>query len=122
VVWSCWELKWKVSRALTRFFGEHCWTNSEAITAYYIPKAVHPFIVPIPIESLLLMLIKDTSLMDCIHQYAVMFPEKQDVEVGMETKYNSISMPEFAEIPLVASLPKETKNCEKIFPPSLTST
>jgi hypothetical protein len=27
-----------------------------------------------------------------------MFPEKWDVEVGMETKYNSISMQEFSEI------------------------
>jgi hypothetical protein len=54
--------------------------------------------VPIPIESLLLMLIKDTSLVDCIHQRAVMFLEKQDVKVGMETKYNSLYMQEFPEI------------------------
>ncbi len=44
------------------------------------------------------MLIKDTSIVDCIHQRAVMFPKKQDVKIGMETKYNSISMQEFPEI------------------------
>jgi hypothetical protein len=55
-------------------------------------------IVPVPIEGLLLPPIKDPSVMDHIHQRAVMFPEKQDVKVGMETKYNSISMQEFPEI------------------------
>ncbi len=44
------------------------------------------------------MLIKDASILDCIHQCAVMFPKKQDVKVGMETKYDSISMQEFPEI------------------------
>jgi hypothetical protein len=54
--------------------------------------------VSIPIESVLLMLIKDSSIEDCIHQRAVMFLEKRDVEVRMETKYNYISMQEFPEI------------------------
>jgi hypothetical protein len=70
------------------------------------------------------MLIKDTSIADCIHQHAVMFLEKQDVEVGMETKYNSVSMQEFPAISKEPMGDKSTKgdNCEKIFPPSLTST
>ncbi len=98
MIWSCWELKWKVSKALTRFFGEHDRIDSKTITAYHISNAVHPFIVPVLIEDLLLPPIKDPSVMDCIHQHAVMFPEKRIVEVGMETKYNSIPMQEFPEI------------------------
>jgi hypothetical protein len=83
------------SRALTCFVGEHGWINSKTITAYHIPNAVHPIIVPVPIEGLLLQPIKDPSVVDTIYQHVVMFPEKQDVKVGMETKYNSISMKKF---------------------------
>ncbi len=97
MVLSCQELNREVSRALTRFFGEHGRIDSKTITAYHIPNAMHPFIVPVPIEGLLLLSIKDPSVMDCIHQCTVMFQEKQNVEVGMETIYNSISMQEFPE-------------------------
>jgi hypothetical protein len=68
------------------------------IAAYHIPNAVHLFIVPVPIEGLLLPPIKDPSVVDCIHQHAVLFLEKQNVKVGMKTKYNSMSMEEFPEI------------------------
>ncbi len=67
------------------------------ITAYHIPNAVHPFIVPVPIEGCLLLSIKDPSVVDCIHQCAVLFPEERYVEARMEMKYNSISMEEFPE-------------------------
>ncbi len=91
MAWFCWELKREVSRALTRFFGEHGQIDSKTITAYHIPNAVHPFIVPVPIEGLLLLPIKDPSVVECIHQHVVLFLEKRNVEVVMETKYNSIS-------------------------------
>jgi hypothetical protein len=55
---------------------------------------VHPFKVPVPIEGLLFLPIKD----HCIHQHAVLFPEKWNIKVRMKTKYNSISMEEFPEI------------------------
>jgi hypothetical protein len=88
------------SRALPPLLGDNGQIYCMTITEYHIPKAVHPFIVPVPIEGLLLPPIKDPSVVDCIHQHAVLFPEKQDVEVGMETKYKSISMQdwEFPEI------------------------
>ncbi len=98
MIWSCWDLKGEVSRALTRFFGEHGWINSMTITAYHIPNAVHPFIVSGPIKGYLLPPIKDPSVVDCIHQRAVLFLKKQNIKVGMKTKYNSISMEELPEI------------------------
>jgi hypothetical protein len=44
---------------------------------------VHPFKVPVSIEGLLFPPIKDPSVVDCIHQHAVMFPEKRNIKVGM---------------------------------------
>jgi hypothetical protein len=35
---------------------------------------------------------------DCIHQHAVLFPDRRIIKVGMEMKYNYISMEEFPEI------------------------
>jgi hypothetical protein len=90
-----------------------------------VSNAVHPFKVPVPIEGHLFLPIEDPSVMDSTHQHAVLFSEKRNNEVGMKTKYNSISMEEFPEISKktwVASLPKEIKDREKIFPPSPTST
>ncbi len=109
MVRSYWELKREVSRALTRFFGEHGWINRKTITAYHIPNAVHPFIVPVQIEGLLLPPMKDPSVMDCIYQCAVMFLEKRDVRVDMETKYNSISMQKIPKISKEPMIGKSTK-------------
>jgi hypothetical protein len=81
--------------------------------------------LPVPIAGLLFPPIKNSRDMDCIHQRAVLFPEKRNIKVGMKTKYNFISMEEFPEIsknPWVVSLPKAIKDWEKIFPPSPTST
>ena len=85
MIWSYQDLKGEVSRALTRFFGEHGWIDSMTITAYHILNAVHPCIVPVPIEGHLLPPIKDPSVVYCIHQCAVLFLEKQKVEVGMKS-------------------------------------
>jgi hypothetical protein len=68
------------------------------IAAYHIPDAVHPFKVPVPIEGLLFLPIKNPGIMDSIHQHVVLFPEKQDIKVGVKTKHDSISMEEFPEI------------------------
>ncbi len=72
--------------------------DSMAIAAYHIPNAVHPFKVPVPIEGLLFLLIKNPGVVDSIHQRAVLFPEKWDIKVGVKTKHNSISMEELPEI------------------------
>jgi hypothetical protein len=69
-----------------------------SIAAFHIPDAVHPFEVPVPIEGLLFQPIKYPSVVDSIHQHVVLFPEKQNIKVGVKTKYNSISMEEFPEI------------------------
>jgi hypothetical protein len=66
--------------------------------AYHIPKAVHPFKVPLPIEGLLFGPIKNPSVLDSTHQRVVLSPEKRNIKVGVKTKYNSISMEEFQEI------------------------
>jgi hypothetical protein len=68
------------------------------IAAYHIPNAVHPFKVPVPIKGLLFPPIKNPSVVDSIHQRAVLFPEKRDIKVGVKTKHDSISMEEFPEI------------------------
>jgi hypothetical protein len=71
------------------------------IAAYHIldaVHAVHPFKVPVLIEDLLFLPIKDPGVMNSIHQCAVLFPEKQGVKVGVKTKHNSTSTEEFPEI------------------------
>ncbi len=93
------------------------------ITAYHIRNAVHPFKVPVPIEGLLFLPIKDSGVVDSVHQCAVLFPEKRKVKVGMKTKHDSISMEEFPEItkePMGGESAKRDKDWEKIFLPSLT--
>jgi hypothetical protein len=62
------------------------------IPSYHIPIAVHPFKVPVLIEGLLFPPIKNPGVVNSIHQCAVLFPEKQDIKVGVKTKHNSISM------------------------------
>jgi hypothetical protein len=69
-----------------------------SIAAYHISNAVHPFKAPVPIEGRLFPPLKNPSVMDSIHQCAVLFPEKQNIKVGVKTKYNSISMEKFPEI------------------------
>jgi hypothetical protein len=69
-----------------------------SIAAYHIPDAVHPFKVPVPIEGLLFPPIENPSVVDSIHQRAVLFLEKRNIKVGMKTKYNSIYMEEFLEV------------------------
>jgi hypothetical protein len=69
-----------------------------SITAYHISNTVHPFKVPVPIEGLLFPPIKNPSVVDCIRQGAVLFPEKWNIKVRVKTKYNSIYMEEFPEI------------------------
>jgi hypothetical protein len=70
-----------------------------SIAAYYISDAtVHPFKVPVPIEGLLFPPLENPSVVDSIHQHAVLFPEKWNIKVRLKTKYNSISMDEFPEI------------------------
>jgi hypothetical protein len=98
VIWSCWNLKGKVSRALSCLLSEHGWINSMAIAAYHIPNAVHPFKVPVPIKGLLFPPIKNPGVVDSIHQRGVLIPEKRDIIVGVKTKHDSISMKEFPEI------------------------
>jgi hypothetical protein len=98
VIWSCWDLKREVSKALTHFLGEHGLIDSMSITTYHIPNAVHPFIVPVPIEGHQFLPIEDPSVVNCIHQCAVLFLEKRNVKVKMKMKYNSLSMKEFPEI------------------------
>jgi hypothetical protein len=66
--------------------------------ACHIANAVHPFEVPVPIKSLLFLPIEDPSVMDSIHQRAVLFPEKRNIKVRVKMKHNSISMEEFPEI------------------------
>ncbi len=86
------------------------------IAAYHIPNAVHPLNVPVPIEGLLFLPIKDPSVVDCFHQRVVLFPEKQNIKVGMKTKYNSISMEEFPEVlkePMDGESAKEDKGSGK---------
>jgi hypothetical protein len=68
------------------------------IAAYHMLDAVHHLKVPVPIEGLLFLLIKNPSVMDSIHQCAVLFPEKRDIKDGVKTKHDSISMEEFPEI------------------------
>jgi hypothetical protein len=92
VIWSCQNLKGKVSKALSCLLSEHGWIDSLTIAAYHIPNAVHPFKVPVPIEGLLFPPIKNHGVVDSIHQRAVLFPEKRDLKVGVKTKHNSISM------------------------------
>ncbi len=84
VIWSCQNLKGKVSRALSRLLSEHGWIDSLTIAAYHIPNAVHPFQVPMPIEGPLFLPIKNCSVVDSIHQCVVLFPEKQDIKVGVK--------------------------------------
>jgi hypothetical protein len=72
--------------------SEHGWIDSLTIAAYHFPNAVHPFKVPVPIEGLLFLPIKNPGVMDSVYQRAVLFPEKRDIEVGVKTKHNSISM------------------------------
>jgi hypothetical protein len=68
------------------------------ISAYHIPNAVHPFKVPVLIEGLLFLPIKNPGVVDSIHQRVVLFPEKRDIKVRVKTKHDSISMEEFPEI------------------------
>ncbi len=98
MIWSCWDLERKVSRALSRLFIEHGWNDGMTIAAYHIPNAVHPFKVHVLIESLLFPPIENPGVVDSIHQCAVLFPEKQNIKVGVKTKHNCISMEEFPEI------------------------
>ncbi len=89
------------------------------ITAYHIPNAVHPFKVLVSIEGLLFPPIKNSGVMDSIHQCAVLFPEKQDIEVRVKMKHNSISMEEFPEItkePMGGISAKEVKGSGKNIP------
>jgi hypothetical protein len=56
-----------------------------------------------------------------IHQRVVLFPEKWDIKVGVKTNmtpYLWRSSQRLQKNPWVASLPKEMKDQEKIFPPS----
>jgi hypothetical protein len=66
-----------------------------SIAAHHIPNAVHPFKKPVSTEGLLFPPIKNPSVVDSIHQRAVLFPEKRNIKVGVKTKYNSISMEVF---------------------------
>jgi hypothetical protein len=96
-----------------------------SIIAYHIPNAVHPFKVPLPIEGLLFPPIKNPSVVDSIYQHAVLFREKQNIKVGVKTKYNSISMEEFPEIlkePMGGKSSKRDKGLGKDTPPSPTLT
>ncbi len=61
------------------------------------------------------MLIKDSSIVDCIHQSAVMLTEYQNVEVDMETKYNSVSMQEFPEVSEEPIGGKSTKRDKRLW-------
>jgi hypothetical protein len=90
-----------------------------SIAAYHIPNAMHPFKVPVPIEGLLFTPIENPSVMDCIHQRAVLFLEKQNIKAGVKTKYNSISMEEFPEIleePMGGESAKRDKGLGKDIP------
>jgi hypothetical protein len=98
VIWSCRDLEGKVSRALSRLLSELGWIDGMTIATYHIPNAVHPFKVPVTIEGLLFLLIKNPGVMDRIHQCAVLFLEKRNIKVGVKTKHDSISMEEFPEI------------------------
>jgi hypothetical protein len=62
------------------------------IAAYHNPNAVHPFKVPVSIESLQFPTIKNPGVVDSIHQRAVLFLKKCDIKVGMKMKQDSISM------------------------------
>jgi hypothetical protein len=66
--------------------------DSLTIAAYHISNAVHPFKVPVPIEGLLFPPIKNPGVVDSIHKRAVPFQEKWDIEAGVKTKHDSISM------------------------------
>jgi hypothetical protein len=95
------------------------------VIPHHIPSAVHPFKVHVPIEGLLFPPIKNPGVVDSIHQRAVLFPEKRDIKVGVKTDttpYLWSSSQRLQKNPWVASLPKEIKDWEKIFPPSPTST
>jgi hypothetical protein len=78
--------------------SEHGWIDSMTIPAYHIPNAVYPFKVPVPIEGLLFLPIKNPGVVDSIHQRAILFLEKRDIKVGVKTKHESKSMEEFPEI------------------------
>ncbi len=73
-------------------------SSSMTIAAYHVPNAVHPLKGPAPVEGLLFLLIKNLGVVDSIYQRAALFPEKQDIKVGVKTKHDSISMEEFPEI------------------------
>ncbi len=92
VIWSCRNLKGKVSRALFGLLSEHGWIDSLTIAAYRIPNAVHPFKVSVPIEDLLLPLTKNPGVVDSIHQCAALFPDKRDIKVRAKTNHDFISM------------------------------
>ena len=64
-----------MSRALSNLLSEYGWIDGMTIAAYHIPNVVHPFKVPVPIEGLLFPPIKNPSVVDSIHQRAVLFPE-----------------------------------------------
>jgi hypothetical protein len=119
VVWSCQDLKRKVSRALSCLLSEHGWIDSVTIAACHIANAVHPFKVPVLIEGLLFPPIKNPSVVDSIHQCAVLFLEKRNIKVGVKTKHNSISMEEFPEItkePMGGKSAKRDKGSGKDIP------
>jgi hypothetical protein len=89
------------------------------IAAYHILIAVHSFKVPVPIDGLLFLPIKDPSVVDSIHQCAVLFPEKWNIKVGVMTKHNSISMKEYPEIakePMGGESAKRDKESGKDIP------
>jgi hypothetical protein len=95
------------------------------IAAYHIPIAVHPFKLPVLIEGLLFLLIKNPGVVDSIHQRAVLFPDKQNIKVEVKTKHSSISIEEFPEItkePMGGESVKGDKGLGKIFLLSPTST
>jgi hypothetical protein len=89
------------------------------IAAYHIPYAVHPFKMPVPIEGLLFPPIKIPSVLDSIHQRAILFPEKRNIKVGVKMKHDSISMEEFPEItkePMGGESAKRDKGLGKDIP------
>jgi hypothetical protein len=88
-----------------------------SIAAYHIPNAVHPFKVPVPIEGILFLPIKNPSVVD--HQRGVLFLEKWNIKVRVKTKYNSISMvvfPEISKEPMGGKSAKGDKGSEDNIP------
>jgi hypothetical protein len=89
------------------------------IAAYHIANAVHPLKVPVSIEGLLFLPIKNSSVVDSIHQRAVLFLEKQNIKVRVKMKHNSISMKDFPEIikePMGGEYAKRDKRSGKDIP------